>query len=620
MNQQYTAKSIKVLSDIEHIKLRKSMYIGDGQDPRQLIFEVIDNAVDEVQSRYSEKVVVSIDTKNNIYEVRDYGRGIPHGKKSVGNNNDLEILEVLCTISKSGGKFDSNSYRHSIGLHGMGVTITNALSELFQVESYINKKCVRFISEYGIKKKLEYTKTTKHNGTYVRFKPDKKQFISDIIPIDIIKDRCRITSALGFKSELIVDGIEIDTNYTIHDLIKEDDDTIITYQDIDVIDITDDKEDKMKVAIRYTSDTTNRYFGYTNLLYNSIGGTHINTLSKAITQAWKDLIAKHKNLTPDVTLRDTDYLLGLRAVCAVFLSETQFSSQTKEKLVNDKRDFEDMMDRFKKSFVKYLSNNIVLAQSLIMRFTEYRIAQDKLLARKEISSLIKVNNDNADNIRRRSVVAKLKECTSSDRKNTELYLTEGDSSAGPASRARDRNLQAVLPLKGKITNVTNMDVKQALKSEEICNILNSIGCGVGSQCDSSKSRYERVIILSDADPDGKNIICLVLSVFINLLPDIVRDGRLYIAEPPLYAYTDKKGVRRYCDDLDEVPKGFLVTRFKGIGEMSDDELRETCMDFETRKIYQVEYPSDVNKFNHILGTSAGKSELLKGLGIVEYLD
>lgn len=616
-SKNYNADSIQVLDDIKHIKLRKGMYIGDADNPKQLLSEIFDNAIDEVQAGFSPELIVTVDTKSNLYTVRDYGRGIPHGKKKLDSGEEKEILEVLCTKSNSGGKFNNNSYNYSSGLNGLGLTITNALSNLLSITSYRDSKFVNVKSYGGNNTKLEYGDTSKLNGTLVEFIPNPDMFRSPKIPIEFIKNRCRIASALGFRARLIVDREEVDTNADMYDLITEDSNSISIYAQINPIEVTIDSGEKMKIGIRYTSEVNDRYFGFTNLLYNSLGGTHVKELSKYVINTWKEFIENNKRLKPDIELRPSDYLIGMRGICAIFISKPEFSSQTKEKLTVHKSYFTEMMNQFQSKFTEYLQNNISIAQAMIKRFEEYRSAQNKLLARKEISSLIKINNDDPSHIRRRSVVPKLIECTSKKRDNTELFLTEGDSAAGPAARARDKRYQAVLPLRGKIMNITYMDPKKAVKSQEVCNITNAIGCGIGSQCDSSKSRYERIIINADADPDGLNIICLVLSVFINMLPDIVKDGRLFIAEPPLYGWKDKSGYH-YSNDRNEIPKNVKFTRYKGLGEMDDDEFAYCCMNPDSRKLIQVEYPSDVDKFNFILGTSKGKADLLTELGIVRY--
>ena len=616
-NKQYTSDNIKVLNDIEHIQLRSGMYIGEANDPRSLLSEMFDNAMDEVSAGHSPELIVEVDTKENRYCVTDFGRGIPHGKKKLENGEEKEVVEVLMTIANSGGKFDNNSYNYSAGLNGVGMTVTNALSETFEIITRRNGKYVRARTHGSAQVELERGKFDGPSGTTAYFIPNKKYFHSVKIPRDFILSRCRIASALGFRARCVIDGEAQDTNCTIFDLIKEEDSKIVTYIDIPAIEAKNDVGESMKVALRYTSDTKDRYFGYTNLLANYLGGTHVQCLSKAVISSWETLINKYKNLRPVVELKPSDYLVGLRGVCAVFISHPEFSSQTKEKLVVNKAYFDSLMEAFSKSLVKYLTDNIDVAQQLIKRFEEYRIAQNALLSRKEISSLIKINEDSGDNIRRRSVVSKLVECTSRKRDDTELFIVEGDSAMGPYLYVRDKATQAVLPIRGKILNTTYKDLKEVIQNKEICDIANSIGCGIGAQCDASKSRYERVIISADADPDGLQINCLVLAVFINLFPDMVKQGRVYVSLPPLYCWGKSAKDYGWCNKVEDIPVTAKdVHRFKGLGEMNDDQLYYFLVDKNTRNVLQIEYPSDIDEFNKILGTSEGKGSLLKDLGII----
>lgn len=616
MSKEYNSGSIKILSSLEHIKERRGMYIGEAEDPRQLLSEIFDNAVDEVQAGFSKELIVTIDTKANSYEVRDYGRGIPHGKKKLATGEEKEVLEVLLTESHSGGKFDNSSYNYSSGLNGLGMTITNALSKSVEIISYRDGKYVKALANGTNDVKIEYGELQKRNGTKVKFIPNKKYFQTPIIPVEFILKRCRIASALGFRARLIVDKKELDTNYTIFDLMK--DESLSIYLDIPEIDCENSSHEKIKIALRYTSDTTDKYFGYTNMLDNSMGGTHITELSKAIISVWKDIIDKNRNIKPEVELKDKDFLLGLRGVCAVFISKPEFSSQTKEKLVNNKKYFEELFDLFKKQFAKYLRQNLDKANLLIKRFEEYRKAQNNLLNRKEISSLIKVNEDgDNENIRRRSVVSKLVECTSKKRSGTELFIVEGDSALGPYRFVRNKDTQAILPLRGKILNITEKSVKEAVQNKEICDLANSLGCGIGPACDANKSRYDKVIISADADPDGLQISCLVLSVFVNMFPDMVKKGRIYVSIPPLYCWGTNNSSYGWCNRIEDVPAGVKnMHRFKGLGEMNSDQLYYFLVDPKTRNVLQIEYPSDLAKFNEILGTSEGKNKLMKELGII----
>jgi len=614
---KYTFENIKILSDLDHIRLRKGIYIGEANDPRQLLSEIFDNAIDEVQSGHSPKLQVSVYTKENRYMVRDWGRGIPHGEKTLENGQKKEVLEVLVTKANSGGKFDNSSYNYSSGLNGLGLTITNALSTYMSITSYRNGKFVKV--EAGHKSKVSLTKgdTTEPDGTLVEFIPDKTVFKSAIIPQEFIISRCKIASALGFQADLFIDNLQIDTESNIFSLITEEDDKIVSYVDIPEISTMNKKKELLKVALRYSSDTKDRYFGFTNLLSNYLGGTHIQVLSKTLCNCWETFISKHKNLQPSVTLKTSDYLVGLRAVCAVFISSPEFSSQTKEKLVVNKNYFDELMNNFSKLFLKYLEDNILIAQQLIKRFEEYRIAQNALLSRKEISSLIKINEDSSDNIRRRSIVSKLVECTSKKQEGTELFIVEGDSAMGPYLYVRDKKTQAILPIRGKILNTTYKDLKEVIKNKEVCDIANSLGCGIGPNCDASKSRYDRVIISADADPDGLQINCLVLALFVNMFPDMIKQGRVYISLPPLYSWGDNPKNYGWCNRVEQIPKDAKnVHRFKGLGEMNPDQLYFFLVNPKTRNVLQIEYPSDIDEFNRILGTSAGKGDLLRELGIV----
>lgn len=614
---EYNENNIQVLSDIDHIKLRRGMYIGEAETAFQLFSEILDNSLDELGEGHGEEIKVIIDTKLNKYTIVDQGRGIPIGIKTLETGEKKEILEVICTKANSSGKFNTNSYKYSAGINGLGITITNALSEYFEITTMRDGKAVTFKAKFGEKESLDYFDMPKEkHGVATSFIPDPEMFKHKKIPIEKIMNRCRVASALGYRVRLAVDGEELDTNATIYDLITEPDETITTYKELPVIVTENENKELMKVAIRYTSDTHDRYFGYTNMLTNYSGGTHINELSKTIISAWQEFIDK-KKIKLDVDLRPNDYLLGLRAVCAIFISQPEFSSQTKEKLVVSKDRLKDLMEGFKMKFKEVLYEDQDVTLALIKRFTEYRIAQNKLLMNKDIMSKIRINEDGSNNIRRRSVVEKLVECTSRKREGTEIIYFEGDSAASLGKVLRNREWQSILPLRGKVLNVAGKTVKESLKSQPICDIANSAGCGIGGLCDPSKRRYEKLLVAADADPDGQQIYSLVLNVFINLFPDLVRAGAVYVILPPLYCYTlDKE--RYYVDSLEEVPKNAKdVVRFKGLGEMGQDDFYNCILNPEKRKTYKVQYPTDLERFNQIMGTREAKRELLEELGIME---
>lgn len=613
--ESYDDNSIQVLNDIEHIKLRYGMYISDN-GPFQLFSEVLDNSLDEMGEGYGKEIIVNVDTKLNKYTVIDNGRGIPIGMKRLETGEEKETLEVICTKANSSGKFNTDSYKYSAGINGLGITITNALSKHFEITTMRGKKAVTFKANDGIKESLDYIDLpSERTGCITSFIPgdvfkDKK------IPLHKIEDRCRVASALGYRVRLTVDGEEINTNATIYDLITEYDDTISIYKELPLIHVINTLGEEMKVAIRYTSDISDRYFGYTNMLTNSSGGTHVNELSKTIISAWQEFIDK-KKVKLEVDLKNSDYLVGIRAVCAIFISQPEFSSQTKEKLVVNKDRLKELMENFKDKFKEILYDNEELAVALIKRFEEYRIAQNKLLTNKDIMSKIKINTDDSNNIRRRSVSENLIECTSKKRENTELYIVEGRSASGPFIKTRNKETQAVLPLRGKILNVTNKKVKDAIKNKEVCDIANCCGAGIGANNDASKSRYEKIIISADADVDGLQITCLVLSVFVNLFPDMIKQGRVYLTYPPLYAWKTKNGFDG-CMNIEDIPKDIKeYSRIKGLGEFNDDQVKYFLVDPETRYLSRIEFPTDIDKFNEILGTSNGRYKLMKSLGIIK---
>jgi len=592
------------------------MYIGETDNPAHLFSEAYDNALDETQSGYSEKVVVRVDTKNYIYEVQDFGRGIPIGQLEIRDEDGTvikkaEILEVLCTKTASGAKFNSQSYRLRTGLHGVGLVCINALSEEMIIQTRRDGKKVTFHTKKGKKVSLEVTDLTENDqppGVTVRFKPDPEIFRTTEIPLDYIVNRCKVANAFGFKVELFVDGEPYDLGQgTMADLLPSAENAT-TFCDIP-IEVRLEDGQFMKTLIRYTSDTRDAYRGFTNLLYNSAGGTHVRMLQDSIKQVWTPYIEGR-------TINPGDVLLGVRATVAVFISDPAFSSQTKERLTVDRRDLEPLFSKFRAELKKVLDSDEKLREGLLKRFEEYRLAQNKLLSQKEIRDLVKLGEAGGKGIRRKSVVAKLNECRSPNREGTELYIVEGDSAGGTACAARDPYYQAILPIRGKILNVTYRDLKHVLKNEEVRSIVNSIGCGVGEESDADRSRYERVIIMCDADADGKNIAALLISLFVNIMPDMIKKGRVFLALPPLYGYRTKKGEFVPVYNREDLPEGIHFTRYKGLGEMDSDELKAACMTPATRKLLEVTFPEDVDEFNKILGTSHRRFELLVEKGVI----
>lgn len=606
----YNSSNIVALDDISHVQTRRGMYIGDAIDPSPLLSEIIDNAVDESLTDSKVKMQLYVNTKDNVYIIRDYARGIPHGKIKVPNTDiEKEVLEVLMTITNSGGKFDHRAYKNSGGLHGCGITVTNALSNYMKIISYRDNESVHAYCENGKLTLLEYRDQDQETGTYVEFKPNPEYFDSEVVPESYIINRCKILKAFGYDIEYYKDDVLQEFNIeSIYDLLPKSE---VSYCK-DTIRFTSSTDEDILVAFDYTSDTHYNSIGYTNMIYNRNGGTHTNYIYNAVCDAWSEF-----NKEVSTELKYDDCTLGLNILVAVFIGDIAFSSQTKEKLAIPKKNLDELMDGFKNKFIQYLKDNPELRKGLLKRFEEYRISQNKLLSQKEIMNLIVKNKPTSDGtVRRRSVVPGLYECTSTNKEGTELFIVEGQSACGPLARARDRRFQAVLPLRGKIKNVTYMDLKDIVKFDTVRNIINAIGAGCGSDVESHLSRYEKIIILVDADPDGAHICALILSLLVNATPNLIRDGLVYVVKAPLYGY-NYDGKRYYCNNLNELPEGYTdFTRYKGLGELDDSELRDTCLIPGQREIYRVQYPNNIDKFNEVLGTSSGRAQLLKDLHIL----
>lgn len=613
---EYNASAIRVMSDMQHIRQRPGMYIGDADNPRQLFSEAFDNAIDESQSGYSDLTEVIVDTNTHTYTIRDYGRGIPIGLKESPDGGQVEVLQLLATKSFSGGKFDESNYKIRGGLHGVGMGCCNALSKLFEIATHRSGKAVYLHCEQGEVQDLEYYDTSEPDGTCISICADEEIFDSTEIPLDFIKNRCLVSKAFGFPVNLYVDGEEVElVAEHVADLLPKED-----YSQFAEFDISAkiDTGEFIRVAIRYNSDTSSKIYGYTNLLYNRYGGTHTRMLEQAIERVWSEYYSE----STEVNLRPSDCRVGLRSLCAVFISEVSFSSQTKDKLTVSSKDLQPLIDAFAEEFKNQLENNPEIRLALIKRFAEYRLSQNRLTSRKEIMELVKVSDKTTNGgVRRKSVVNGLIECTSPQLSGTELYLVEGNSAAGPAARARNKKLQSVLPLRGKVKNVTNLSITTALKSEDIRKIVNATGAGVGDETDPERCRYEKIIIAADADPDGKHITALLISVYINLMAPLVKAGRVYVLEPPLFGY-QKDGKYVFTNEFEEIPENLRTTkgytRYKGLGEMDDDEFRDSCFIPGQRNLYQVHYPNDIDEFNRIVGTTEGRRDLLVNLGVISY--
>ena len=644
----YDAKDIHSLGDLEAIRMRPGMYIGDTSNPQQLFIEALDNAIDEVQSGYSEKAVVNIDTNRNLYSVRDYGRGIPHGKSHykdlLGNDVEIETLQLVFTKNHSGGKFGGEVYKKSRGLHGIGLKAINSLSTHARAITFRKGKYVELVMSKGEVLDLRYGKVSDgnplvededsggrpncsslpdpqndtlaeddgSNGTYVEFIPDPEIFEDPIIPLNSILTLSGISKAFGSNVEVYVDGVLQVLPYNdLFDLLPKSNDHENEFLTTS-FHVDSPSTESIDIALRYTSDTNTLSRGYTNTIYNSSGGSHIRFFESCYKEAWQRFMKKDCGFKPE------DTLVGLRAVVGVFINNDQmaFAGQTKERLTTRVNYFEQFRPKLVKSFRKYFNDNPAILKGLIKRFTEYRTNLEKMRASKELEETIYVSDsDDSGRVRRKSVVEKLRECSSKSREGTRLMIVEGDSAAGSILQARDVKYDAVLPLRGKILNVSGRTPNDSMKNEEVRSIVNAAGTGMLGDCDAGRSRYDQYLITCDKDSDGLNIAALVSSIFVNLLPDLVRKGMVYIVDPPLYSWIDH-GQRKYTSDMSDIRDKSRMTRFKGLGEMDPVDIKDTFLSSENQELIQLQYPDDLDKFNEAMTSASMRFDMLKAMGLI----
>lgn len=638
MLNSYDESSIQILSDIEHIRKNVSMYIGDNiEDPRQLLQEAIDNAIDEAVNGYSNgfTIYITVDKNESKYIVKDFGRGIPAGYKEI-NGKNISILEALTTKSNSGGKFDNKAYLSSAGLHGLGMKCINALSDSMYIRTVNNGILGEIYLCNGeitsdIDNNNVYSKTNKNSFTEIGFTISKENpyFDSYIISLDYIISRLNIYSAFGIENiKLIINNIEKTNEYVVAhapaDLYKERFSSSSALS-ADLC-VENSNKEKFRLVFNYTSNSTTSYYfyGYTNFLYNKNGGGHIIAAQSAIVNA-VNKFCKDRNI-PIPSTTSSDYFIGLSAIVHCNIMHKAFSNQTKDRLVtgtNTTRDyFNELVDSLSDSILLNVFNkNVGLTKALIQRISDYRKERENRKELKGLSQYITINKSEGSLVRRSSVYEKLTECSSKNRDECECIMTEGDSASGGLIRMRDKKTTAILPLRGKIKNVVGCSITECLKNKEIAGIISSMGTGILDKCDIEKFRYNEVLYAGDADADGYHITNLVIALFVNLMPDIVKSGKLKIILSPLYGYKDKKNnwqpAFRFDDLPDYIKDNGRFERFKGLGALGDIQVKEFLLDKSKRKLLTVDYPSDIEKFNYIMSTSEGKRELLTNLKILQ---
>ncbi|MBS2099277.1 DNA topoisomerase (ATP-hydrolyzing) subunit B [Carboxylicivirga linearis] len=602
----YSANSITVLEGLEAVRKRPAMYIGDVGEKglHHLVYEVVDNSIDEALAGHCDEITVEILEDNSI-AVTDNGRGIPvdyHEKEG------KSALEVVMTVLHAGGKFDKDSYKVSGGLHGVGVSCVNALSTMLKAEVHRDGKM--YTQEYSIGKPVtEITEigTTDKTGTKVTFKPDDSIFNTTEYKYSILANRLRELAFLnsGIKINLI-DHREVDeegnnkvelffSERGLEEFVEFIDETREKLID-QPIHITTEKNDiPVEIAILYNTSFSENIYSYVNNINTIEGGTHLTGFRRGLTRTLKTFADKSGMLSKlKFDINGDDFREGLTAVVSVKVAEPQFEGQTKTKLGNGEVSLS--VDQAVSSMLtNYLEENPKAAKDIVSKVI--LAAQARHAARKA-----------RELVQRKSVLSggglpgKLADCSDKDPVNCEVFLVEGDSAGGTAKQGRDRKFQAILPLRGKILNVEKALQHKVFESEEIKNIFTALGVTVGTEEDSKalnveKLRYHKIVIMCDADVDGSHIATLIMTFFFRYMRDLIKNGYLYIATPPLYLC--KKGKNEaYCwnekqrmEFVEQYGGGkedsVHIQRYKGLGEMNAEQLWETTMNPEMRTLRQV---------------------------------
>jgi len=584
----YTAKDIQVLEGLEAVRKRPAMYIGDigKRGLHHLVYEVLDNAIDEALAGYCKNVVVEL-YKDGSASVSDDGRGIPIDKHSSGKS----ALEVVLTVLHAGGKFGKKAYKVSGGLHGVGVSVVNALSESMSVEVRRNGKLHTQSYDKGIPKSdLQIVGETDKSGTKIRFKPNGDIFTVTEFDFEYLRERIMELAFLnaGLSITLKDERTEKEEKFYYEGGIKEFVEHLNKARTVlqgPQYYKKDAKDIEIEYAVQYTDSYSENIYSFVNNIKTVEGGTHITGFKAALTRAMSNYMKANKLLKEGKKISGDDALEGLTAIISLKVPEPQFEGQTKTKLGN--------------SEVKGIVDSIVYDS--MTTFLEENPSDAKRVTQKIVNSMEarEAAQKAKDLIRRKSVFessilpGKLSDCIEKDPEKCEIFIVEGDSAGGSSRQGRDRNFQAILPLRGKILNVEKAPMHRVLTSEEIKALVLSIGAGFGDDFDVNKVRYHKFVIMTDADVDGAHIRTLILTLFYRHFKPLIEKGYLYIAQPPLfkvkkgksiqYAYTDQQ----LQEVLAEVGDKVEIQRYKGLGEMNPEQLWDTTMDPETRTLKQV---------------------------------
>ncbi len=622
----YDAKSIRVLKGLEGVRKRPAMYIGDTgkRGLHHILEEVVDNAIDEHLAGHCKRVVVTIH-KDNSATVEDDGRGIP-----VDIHPDMKkpALEIVLTTLHAGGKFDSKSYRISGGLHGVGVSVTNALSEWAVAE--VKRDGQKYTQKYKRGAPVSEMKTvgkTDETGTKITFKPDRKMFSELEFDYELLASRMEELSFLNAGLQIdMVDERDGKSDTFLHEggiksYVKDLNKTKNPIHPEPIY--FTDKNDKheLEVAMQYTDGYVKTVYSFVNGINTIEGGTHEEGWRTALTRALNKYLGEKETLQ----LKGDDVREGLTAVISIRLTDPQFEGQTKTKLGNTEVKGLVSSATYDK-LTSFLEENPQVRNIITTKVLEAAKAREAARKAKDL-------------VRRKSAFStgslpgKLSDCQVRDPDKAELFIVEGDSAGGSSRQGRDRRTQAILPLRGKILNTEKARIDKIYENNEISAMMTAIGTGIGDECDPTKSRYGKVMIMADSDVDGNHIVTLILTFFYRYMKPMIDTGKIYVANAPLYRIKYKGKVHYVFNDKEKnallrqigEEKGVLVQRFKGLGEMNPDQLWETTLDPEKRRLKKITV-EDAILADEIFSTLMGdevpprKEFIVKHSGKVKNLD